>query len=155
MRILPSIRKPAGRIIPTLLCQSIQRRGLLKLHRTNRVLTGKCGSPPCQRRKNTPGLSIWFGSCSTMMPTRSVYLRRTHFQLAPRSLFGRRSTDISSRSRTIPVTSGGRANYSEAGFRHSRPTILGCAAFCSRLAGSVNLHKGGCITSRLESPPLD
>ena len=41
----------------------------------------------------------------------------------------------------MPTTSGGRANYSEAGFRRCRPTTLGCAAFCSRLAGSTNLHK--------------
>ena len=124
-------------IIPTSLCQSTQTRCLLKSHRTNRVSTGKCGSPRCRRRKNTHGLSIWFGNCCTTMPTRSVCLRSNPFpDCSRRSLFGRRSTDISSRSRTIPITCGGRANYSEAGFRHSRPTILGCAAFCSRLAGS-------------------
>src|SRR5262245_57949362 len=137
MLIPPSIRKPIGRLIPILLYQSTQTRCPHKSHRTNRALTGKCGSLPCQRPKITHGLSTWSGNSFTTMPTRSACLQTTHFQWRLRSLSVRRSTGMSSRSRTIPTTSGGRANCLEAGCRHYRPTILGCVAFCSKLGGSL------------------
>ena len=72
------------------------------------------------------------------MPTRLACLQTIRSRLALRNLSVRRSTGTSSRSRTVPTTSGGRANYSEAGFRHCRLTILGCAAYCSWLKVSLD-----------------
>jgi hypothetical protein len=153
MQIPSPVRKLTGRLTPIWLCQSIQTNPLLKLRRTNRVSTGKCGSLPCRRRKSIHGLSTSSGNCSIMIPTRSVCSRTIRFRRARRSLSVRCCIGISSRSRTIPVTGGGRANHSEAGFRHCRPTIRGCAAFCNSLAGRIN-YTGRFVTPSRGQPAV-